>query len=180
MVSLYGDCPLTQKDHNIRVLRLRPSAVESAQLECEIFGSYLGSDRKPHPYEALSYVWGSPADTVSLRLNGHRFEVTANLHAALLHLRNPFIDRYLWIDALCINQKDDGEKEQQIQHMYEIYGNATRVLVWLGVADDTSDQVFEDIRAAAQRQGAYSLTDVRQRAVFHLLGRPWFQRIWVR
>lgn len=38
----------------------------------------------------------------------------------------------LWIDALCINQMDLAEKQQQIPRMKEIYGRADRVLVWLG------------------------------------------------
>jgi hypothetical protein len=39
---------------------------------------------------------------------------------------------YLWIDALCINQKDEEEKTAQVTMMRQIYETADTVLVWLG------------------------------------------------
>jgi hypothetical protein len=42
-------------------------------------------------YEALSYVWGNPNVTRPITLNGHTFELTTNLDAAIKHLR--FQDR---------------------------------------------------------------------------------------
>jgi hypothetical protein len=38
----------------------------------------------------------------------------------------------LWIDSICINQSDLGEKSRQIPLMPRIYGAAMLVLVWLG------------------------------------------------
>jgi hypothetical protein len=52
------------------------------------------------------------------------------------------------VDAVCIDQKNDKEKVQQIQIMPKIYSQANRVLVWLGEAADNSDQALEEIRAA--------------------------------
>ena len=42
----------------------------------------------------------------------------------------------MWIDAICINQDDSADKEQQVKLMRDIYGSATRALVWLGDAPD--------------------------------------------
>lgn len=39
-----------------------------------------------------------------------------------------------WIDALCINQYDNPEKERQVPNMFHIYRKASTVLVWLGPA----------------------------------------------
>lgn len=39
-----------------------------------------------------------------------------------------------WIDALCINQYDEAEKERQVRNMFHIYRKASTVLVWLGPA----------------------------------------------
>lgn len=39
-------------------------------------------------YEALSYTWDSNIFSHAIRCNGLDFSVTANLHAALLHLRS--------------------------------------------------------------------------------------------
>ncbi|KAK0664607.1 heterokaryon incompatibility protein-domain-containing protein, partial [Cercophora samala] len=59
-------------------------------------------------------------------------QVTPSLDLALRYLRYKTACRTLWIDALCINQKDEGEKQIQIRHMQAIYANAWKVVVWLG------------------------------------------------
>lgn len=38
----------------------------------------------------------------------------------------------LWIDAICLNQKNIQERNHQVKQMYEIYRSARSVLVWLG------------------------------------------------
>ena len=40
--------------------------------------------------------------------------------------------RVLWIDALCINQNDDSEKEKQVAMMGTIFERAQNVVIWLG------------------------------------------------
>jgi hypothetical protein len=132
-------------------------------------------------------------------------QVTPNLHAALVQLRDYTFPRILWIDAICINHADDDEKSLQIRSMTMIYGMVRCVLVWLGEAADGSDNALKWIRAMAsdslkcpeaseaddidQRllsidydtpknvtsQDVESLTDVAS-----LLQREWFERIWVR
>lgn len=65
--------------------------------------------------------------------------------------------------------------------MANIYGQANRVVVWLGEAADDSDRALEDIRLAADQKSAnLPANDVAQKACFALLRRPWFRRIWVR
>jgi hypothetical protein len=46
--------------------------------------------------------------------------------------------RTVWVDALCINQGDDGEKRHQVQRMDLVYANAGGVRVWLGGYHDGS------------------------------------------
>lgn len=54
--------------------------------------------------ETLSYTWGDAADRISNKLDGHNFEVTSNLAAALRRrLRSEEGYRYAWVNAICIN-----------------------------------------------------------------------------
>lgn len=92
-------------------------------------------------YEALSYTWGRPDVVKGIKLNGTRVEVRENLWYALVHLRSATEERYLWIDAICINQADLEERSEQVQLMTHIYSRATKVLVWLGVINATEDNL---------------------------------------
>lgn len=67
----------------------------------------------------------------------------------LLRLRDCNIPRIIWVDAVCINQADEKEKEHQILLLPAIYANANRVAVWLGEAHNDSDQALEAIRLAS-------------------------------
>jgi hypothetical protein len=65
-----------------------------------------------------------------------------------MYLRSPDTDRALWMDALCINQEDVIERNQQVYLMGSIYSQAREVLVWLGPEKDNSDlamDLFEEI-----------------------------------
>ena len=84
-------------------------------------------------YEALSYVWGTEKQTRCIRVNGAQcVRVTPNLYAVLEASRLEFDARWLWIDALCISQRDVQERSQQVARMHEIFAAAGKVLVWLG------------------------------------------------
>lgn len=58
--------------------------------------------------------------------------ITDNLAFALRYLRRLRRVRTLWIDALCIYQRNLIERAQQVLIKGEIYSRAHRVLVWLG------------------------------------------------
>jgi hypothetical protein len=60
-------------------------------------------------FEALSYVWGDPLITRQIKLNSQPFRVTENLEAALRRLRHDDRARIMWIDAICINQRNPRE-----------------------------------------------------------------------
>src|SRR2546421_2321247 len=42
------------------------------------------------PYVALSYVWGNPAITHPIQVNGQKYHITTNLESALRHIRGKF------------------------------------------------------------------------------------------
>lgn len=113
-MALYDDSPLPPGHNSIRLLRLMPCGKESmemTEIQCELFTHSLQDRGKgTHLYEALSYVWGDPKGSQPIRVNGKEFHVTANLHAALMRLRDHSLQRILWVDAICINQGSDEEK----------------------------------------------------------------------
>lgn len=61
-----------------------------------------------------------------------------------LHRPAPSPNR-VWIDAICINQKNDSEKEKEIPLMRNIYGKAQCVVIWLGEHADDSRIALEAI-----------------------------------
>ncbi|RYP34311.1 hypothetical protein DL767_004305 [Monosporascus sp. MG133] len=83
-------------------------------------------------YKALSYHWGDPNDTLPIPCNGVEIQVTRNLHTALDHLKSAFPNGVtIWIDAICINQRDKIEQAHQVAIMQDIYSRAQEVLIWL-------------------------------------------------
>lgn len=155
----------------IRVLYLYPG-LPGSPIRCGLKTTKLDATR----YEALSYVWGNPTMDRSIFVNEERVSITRNLHRALTHLRHETELRVLWVDALCINQIDIGEREAQVSQMCNIYGYASRVVVWLNIAPFGTKQAFQ----AAQRDkpsSSYHFGTVR--VISKLLASPWWMRVWV-
>lgn len=66
-----------------------------------------------------------------MNLEGQEVLVTQNCEAALRQLRNKSRNIRIWIDALCINQQNISERNQQVRMMEEIYQKAKHVRIWL-------------------------------------------------
>ncbi|KAF2663354.1 HET-domain-containing protein [Microthyrium microscopicum] len=90
-------------------------------------------------FTALSYVWGSEDDKMKIVLNGAIFEITQNLHVAIILLRSEILKQPIWIDAICINQTNSVEKGFQLAQMADVYRQARKVIVWLGPSIGASD-----------------------------------------
>lgn len=63
---------------------------------------------------------------------------------------------YLWIDAICINQDDDvnkEEKQSQVAMMGKIYEHAQKVIIWLGRDDEYSGDACEVMERLAACDG---------------------------
>ncbi|KAF2994066.1 hypothetical protein E8E13_002425 [Curvularia kusanoi] len=59
-----------------------------------------------------------------MTLNGNSFPITKNLECGLRHLRSNQSARVLWVDAICIDQKDYNERSKQVAMIGEIYNKA--------------------------------------------------------
>ncbi|SCO78223.1 related to heterokaryon incompatibility protein (het-6OR allele) [Fusarium oxysporum] len=126
----------------IRLLHLLPVTENNDSIECRL--EVVALEENP-AYEALSYCWGDSSQLQEIKCNNEAFRVTENLRSALQHLRNEHTERTLWIDAICINQKDLKERQSQVKLMKDIYTKSQRVVIWLGPdpASDGINHVFE-------------------------------------
>lgn len=112
-----------------------------------------------------------------------------NLWWALSDLRDARESRYIWIDALSINQYDVHERNHQVSRMGDIYSQATRVVAWLGQDDNESrcGRIFLSGLSSSLSE-RYCLIDwVCQRrrheeqwqALNSLCSRSYWSRLWI-
>lgn len=147
----------------------------------EVYTSFRLSsfNYEPNPrnlrYEALSYVWGLPTHDHEVITPQGKLRITANLAEALQQIRRPHESRNIWIDAVCINQEDQTEREQQVRMMSVIYSKAVGVLVWLGCPPDYKEAElhFEEIIDAERYKRP------NPAAFGKVYDLEWFSRVWV-
>lgn len=190
----YHPLPQSRKQERwIRLLWLQPSRTPSDPIKIQLKHVLLESNTK---YEALSYVWGDPGLTKEILVLGENgvqgsLQIRQNLFDALYAFRQSDVSMILWIDALCINQSDIQERNNQVSLMGRIYSGAlTRV--WLGTDPDRHAQKVFDImkpfadmiwqnsdNAGSLEAMALSLDPSVWRNIRDLYQNPWFQRAWV-
>lgn len=168
-------------------------------------------DLEKSQFEALSYAWGQPHEKplyIRVEDGSQHFKLSVwpNLMSALRHLRprNPSESRTMWVDAICLNQKDTVEKSLHIPRMREIYRLAYRTIVWLGPQCDVTGLAFETAEHIASQvevgvdpsselfpspsavekwygfeTGLPSIPAEAWEALARLLSLSWFRRLWV-
>jgi hypothetical protein len=178
-LSIYGsDFPLDSSKSEIRLFSLHDSDDENAPLSGQLERATLNDD-----YSALSYVWGDEHNRRPIQLNDVNTTITANLEKVLKQLRSEKKATKIWVDAICINQRDNAEKGRQVQIMSEIYKHANvRTVLWLGEADNDSHEALKLI-ATADTQFFVDYDPSRAspalQALKVLLKRAWWKRMWV-
>ncbi|PVH72984.1 hypothetical protein DL98DRAFT_659718 [Cadophora sp. DSE1049] len=137
-------------NNEIRLLHIIPGAFTSP-IHCALKAHSLSS--KP-AYDALSYTWNNTGGLQTITVNGVPCNVTSNLELALRHLRpqegEGVQELVLWVDALCINQSNDGEKAVQVGMMGEIYRGARKVRAWIGGRDEDDVDVDVDVEGVGE------------------------------
>lgn len=103
-------------------------------------------------FEALSYFWGTETADRTLSLDNTPFSIKPNLETALLELSKGSVERLLWIDAVCINQADLNERNEQVRKMRSIYRQAVRVIIWIGPRWEGKSAAADAIQEFAQEQ----------------------------
>jgi Fe-S cluster biosynthesis and repair protein YggX len=80
-------------------------------------------------YEAVSYTWGDASQQNNIRVNGRRLSIPRSAYKILETRSSIWRPRVLWIDSICINQRDESEKVGQIKLMGQIYKEAYQVSI---------------------------------------------------
>jgi hypothetical protein len=164
--------------NTIRLVQIH-AGDSAANLTCDIIQAKLG---EAPPYEAISYTWGSTEhlQTIPCGPEGANIAVTQNCESVLRRLRDPNSPRLVWIDAICIDQGNVGERNAQVAIMGQIFQNARRVIIDIGEASPNSDRALHAIVNCSEK-ALYAMDlglQIRD-DVGELYRRPWFDRVWV-
>lgn len=145
-------------------------------------------------YVALSYTWADTkgdrtlCEKVFLGNAWMPFAITSNCAAALRRLRLRGGTRVVWIDAICIDQTNTGERSHQVSMMRDIYSRAESVAIYLGgdpgqhvdtpagrLMQRLSDERFRAGKAVTENWGG----GFDYQGICDLFGQPYWSRIWV-
>lgn len=186
----------------IRLLELQPGP-DTEPIHCSLRCVSLLQNSLPS-YETISYVWGDEALRGSIHVCERLVAVPASTEAVLRRMRYAEQRRLLWVDAVCINQRDIDERSSQVTLMNEIYGKTHRNLIWLGESDneiseralssianileeikiETNDfhdfvtQIYADGYNFVFSETAMS-AQIDWPAVLDYFSSPWFTRLWI-
>jgi hypothetical protein len=151
---LFEHSRLDLNARSIRLVRILPDPSFDGHIQLEIRHASIDS-----AYDCLSYVWGEEKTLRCIRLGGRLFHVHQNLHAFLGSARKkPHIcTKWLWIDALCIDQSNNSERSHQVQQMGHIFSRAVKVISWLG-DDERIAQFLRESYQPVRMDVVYSAT----------------------
>lgn len=153
--SLYSRVPLQTNRFDVRMLYLI-GPPDSSPLR---FGFVTTTGAAVRVYFALSYEWGTAASDSRIIIDDHEVKIRESLCAALQRIARTIdtelkpgtiefsTPRYIWVDALCIDQSNDSERTHQVGLMRSIHNCAYKVFVWLGQAHDNSAVAMEVAKA---------------------------------
>lgn len=121
----------------IRLVTVLPtSTADDIQLSIET----VALSKFGNKYDAISYTWGDAKSGLHvIRIGNRRLKVRENIWRFLKHVSSNgnANGTRLWIDSICIDQKNNCEKNEQVGMMGRIFQNARRVLIWLGEASES-------------------------------------------
>ncbi|KAI4237629.1 MAG: hypothetical protein LQ349_001719 [Xanthoria aureola] len=201
----YEYTPLDKKAGEIRLMTLLPGRFNAPI--CITLKTKVLSLANIPKFQALSYAWGSDVECLNIHVVAGRgvqgvrsaaLSVTRNLFEGLKHLRQTRRSTVLWIDQICVDQKNLEERGEQVLRMPDIYSLAQGVTVWLGPEEDNSNVAMEILNDVGQDlavdwglqeyevnpySSLYSrgldLSPQQWLSIMNLLSRSWFDRLWV-
>lgn len=182
-VQCFQHLPLDlQKDSaSIRLIQVLPRD-ERGQVPCRMQHATIEAK-----YTCVSYVWGPADDPRTILINDEAFLVRRNIYdflqsisseaAGLITSLPRDAPRLFWIDALCIDQTNNREKNHQVQQMGAIFSRAQLVLAWMGNKRQIASY-FDHVRRSLLEQGRKF--DRKSSADYYAFVRDeYWKRAWV-
>lgn len=155
-------------DNHFRLLSVVPGTHER-DLRFKFMQSVPGQTQ---PYTAVSYTWGNDVKSEIICVDGRAFLIRPNLWACLHCLRHEW--QLIWADAVCIDQNNVTEKNEQVSIMEQIYANATVVSVWLGLVPVPEWIHLDGPIVTLEVEDFYW-----EESIEDLANRPYWSRTWV-
>jgi hypothetical protein len=162
----------------IRVLCLLPGKAD-APIIGELLLIEIGSKT---PYNTLSYMWGDAKLVIPIEIDGDRlFMVTRNAEAALRDLRSEHQALLIWVDVICIDQRNVAERNHQVKLMQKIYQHAHTVHTWLNHAIEANEPAFEKLAAFEESTTIADLGDDPSfwTPVAAISNNEYWTRVWI-
>ncbi|KXH42786.1 hypothetical protein CNYM01_03809 [Colletotrichum nymphaeae SA-01] len=207
----YKDCPIEQGEIRLMLLKRNPNRFAEVVIELKSFPiQEIVENPEEFKFTALSYNWGGGDENkivlvdmlqdneppsvpvmhdfseVAAQFNRKmkRLSVKPNLYAFLQEFRQPDKEVAIWVDRICINQKDNKEKQDQVAIMGQIYSTAANVAIWLGPADEhgKTDRAMDFISFILQDDTGEKFKEryaTNWSELLHLMRRRWFSRRWI-
>lgn len=136
-------------------------------------------------YHAVSYEWGPATVMRDACVNDGVLKIRDNLYQLLLRLLHDEEEvGYLWVDQICINQADVGERNHQVGLMSQVYSCAASVIIWLGDCGILPDYELREINLEFWGLEDFEPDYVQDCAVndkilTSLLQNNYFSRLWI-
>ena len=181
---------------DIRLFRVRTSFLHRSKIRLEFGVTNLST---AGPYIAISYEWGS--DQIRSRIErDDGFQIGLIESAAEIIHYVPGKRRrkeWVWMDAICIDQKNETEKRHQIALMGKIYSSASQVLACIGPHLRGGDEALKfvpkvyNILTEDEHSGYKPTWTISRRlvnldpgmlrwaALWSLLRSSFFERMWI-
>lgn len=138
-----------------------------------------------HSYETISYAWGDASIRADVRVNERLMEVTRSAEQVLRRVQLQNKSRFIWIDAICIDQTNLDERAHQVALMTKLYRHGERNLVYLGEAHDSTASALtamDSLRATEDLGPEFFLSDdqshiilSKELALAQFFSRSWFK-----
>jgi hypothetical protein len=117
---------------------------KSSPLRCEVYQASLYDLTTDGPplFAAASYVCGNQMQARRIYCGRKSIGIPQNVYDVLRHLRFEDRPRLIWIDYLCIRQRNARETSHQVRVLHRIYAQA-HVVSWLSTGGDTNLDLLE-------------------------------------